>query len=248
MKNDPDKNVFNIDAYVKRPDLRPSEIDTLVGVAMEDLQSWQWWIHSSRLYEDELGSDPKEISALLIPVHKEILGLPDPIRIINYFCECHEMGVYPPAWVMNDLYERFSAYLSDGLKGKKNRLGEYFGEPKRGTRSGAFCDIVKKPIIGRAVLDVEQFYGWFGIHKNVAYDLVAQYLAAVENKTDHRIQIGYAAIEAAYKNDEGLEYYRKLWREKPPTREDKEAMLQRYSRESLDPYLNKYPILKEYIK
>jgi hypothetical protein len=171
----------------------------------------------------------------------------DPAKILAYFCACHRWRVYPPDWIMNELYSRFSEYLDDNLKGKARGLGEYFGEPARGTRPGTLSKLAQCRIMEQAMMDVDRFHEWFGINCSDAFDLVAHYLEAVESRTSHRFEKSYSFVKKAYdawQKSGASEAMIEYWKgKKMPTRADKVAMLRRYPRDAFDGY----PQFAEYL-
>lgn len=185
---------------VKRPDLRPDELPT--EASPEELSAWKWWIQENELY-DEIPEDihPLErIQALDLNIYQEIHGTPDPSKILALFCFCHENSVYPPAWIMNELYKRFDEYLKGNSSGKKKRrLGEYFGEPARGDRSAFFRQEAIKPVMDSALTAVDRLRFCFDLSREDAISIAARRFELVTNKTSHRFEKGEAALEKAYR-------------------------------------------------
>lgn len=193
MDNQDDLKAFSpyMLLYVKRPDLRPAELPT-EGTPEEfdaRLPSWQWWISSSDLYTNELKSNHEEFLALALPEYPDISGTPDPAKIIAYFCACHDWGVYPPAWIMNDLYKRFSGYLDDNMQGKFRGLGEYFGEPAKGTRSGTFRKFQLEPAMETACMNVDRLEHWCNRPLNKALDIVALQLEEAQERAPEAFKV-----------------------------------------------------------
>lgn len=186
--------------YMKRPDLRLNELRD--GADLEELSSWKWWITTMELYKGELQEQPilESINALDLPLYQHIHGTPDPVKIIAFFCLCHERGVYPPAWIMNELYTRFEEYMKDNSSGeKKRRLGEYFGEPARGDRSPFFRQQAFKEVMESALIAVDRLRFCFGLSKEQALGIVSLRLESVVNTTSFRFNKGEAALEKAYR-------------------------------------------------
>jgi hypothetical protein len=186
--------------YAKRLDLRLVELPDTSNT--EELADWKWWINELELYKECQDLPLQErINALSLPLYQHIHGTPDPAKIIALFCLCQEMRVYPPAWIMNELYSRFDEYLKDNITGKKKRrLGEYFGEPARGNRSAAFRQQAFKHVMQSALAAVDRLRYHFNLSKEQALCLVAQRLETVENDTCHRFEKGEAALEKAYRD------------------------------------------------
>lgn len=186
--------------YVKRPDLRPNEMQD--PASPEELNSWSWWIQDFDLYQNELeGIDPlTRINALDLPCYQQIHGKADPAKILALFCLCHEWRVYPPSWIMNELYSRFDEYLKDNGTGKKKRsLGLYFGENERGARPAFFRQEAVRGVMETALIAVDRLRYQFNLPKDQAIGLAARLFETVENKTVHKFQKGEAALEKAYR-------------------------------------------------
>lgn len=186
--------------YVKRPDLRMDELPDMAG--NEELADWRWFIEDLELYETELQEEPdlERINALSLPLYQHIQGTPDPAKILAFFCLCHEWRVYPPAWIMNELYSRFNEYLNDNGDGKKKRrLGEYFGEPARGNRSAFFRNEAFKGVMQNACTAVDRLRFCFNLTKEESLGIVSQWLESVANKTSFRFEKGEAALEKEYR-------------------------------------------------
>lgn len=142
----------------------------------------------------------EKINAIAIPDQPYLSGVTDPAKILAYFCFCHESRVYPPTWIMNELYNRFHEYLTDNGTGKnKRRLGEYFGEPARGDRSAFFRQEAFRPVMELSFIAVDRLRCCFGLTKEAALSIVAARLELVINKTSHRFKKGEAALEKAYR-------------------------------------------------
>lgn len=152
--------------YVKRPDLRPEES------LNEAPQGGAYNVECRNLFA-ELGCSLHEIHALGLPHYPAVHGKPDPIKIIAFFCACHEWRVYPPAWIMDDLYQRFSKYLDENSEGWARRLGEFFGEPANSARRPKFRELVLAPMVETACFDVDRLMHWHGVPQNEAIDIVA---------------------------------------------------------------------------
>lgn len=169
----------------------------------------------------------------------------DPACIIEYFCKCHEWGVYPPPWIMNHIYKQFSQYLDDKLRGRHKRFGQYFGESAAGDRRNYFGKMAFLKIMSDAMLDIHHFRLWFGVNKEAAIDLATQYLKTYNNPTTHRFNKGYPAVEKHYNSWQKiyeLKNLKEYFDRYPPSRPDKMRLVRRYPREALDAY----PVFKEY--
>lgn len=187
--------------FVKRPDLRLQELSD--EATPEDLAAWKWWLQDMELYEGELADLPIEdrITALGLTTFKVVHGAPDPARILAFFCLCHEWRIYPPAWIMDELYSRFKGYLSDNLTGKnKRRLGEFFGEPARGDRSPFFKNQAFKSVMESTLIAVDRLRYRFNFPKEQALGIASRRFELIVNETGHRFQKGEAALEKAYRN------------------------------------------------
>jgi hypothetical protein len=150
--------------FVKRPDLDGY-------CCSSSPENWKWWITALEL-EIRDNSENRVSEALEMADYLELINsTPDPLTLIEFFCKCHEWKVYPPGWVMDDLYNRFSEYLTDNYSGKARKLGEYFGEPSRGNRSAHFRQkAMEWPIIS-ACMAVDRLHHCYRIPKTKAREL-----------------------------------------------------------------------------
>lgn len=243
---------------VKRPDLRLDEV-TENGI------NWQWWM-TNKEYGDELKNDQNnsviplsvfpslsginepsfyDLRKVMLPYLQKFTGEQDPAITMALFCECHRYRVYPPPWLLNDLYKRFSSYLADKLNGGDKRLGEYFGESEEGARNSYFSKMAFASTMETAMQDINRFRIWFGLRKDDAIDLVAQYLQTVEdnNKTTHRFHKGFSAIAKEYKlwsKKHTLRHFKLRAEHHPPSRDDKVKMVQRYPKDAFDVHRAKF--------
>ena len=172
-----DEHIDSLDlVFVKRPDLRQEEEGSPYSAECsrngateikKTFDRWEYWIDNLSLYEEQ-GS----FSALIMPTYTYANGPADPIQLIEFFCDCHKMKVYPPRWVMDELFKRFSDYLNENYQGKGRRLGEYFGEPAGGGRSGYFRREVQAGNMEVYCANVHRLVSWFGRTKVAALDIV----------------------------------------------------------------------------
>lgn len=221
--------------YVKRPDLRQNE-------NIEPCKDWKWWITPHDLYENELSSYNKHAIYYNNSNFEVIITNSDPSEIIDYFCDCHKWGVYPPPWVMNYFFKQFSQYSGDKLAGKHKRFGQYFGETADGDRSNYFAKKRFAPVMRQAMRDIDCFRIWFGLTLNDSIALVVQYLETIDtSNTSHRFQKGFSSVEKCYKayrkKDHSYKYY---FRKNPPSRDDKVKMVQRYPKDAFNVHRAKF--------
>lgn len=250
MTDAPPQSDFEVTTpYIKRPDLRPEE---LPGRATpEQLAAWRYWIEGLDLHTDlkDSGLDPLEaITALDLTEYPHIHGKPDPVKIISFFCACHEWKVYPPAWIMDELYQRFNAYLIGNGTGKdRRRLGEFFGEPARGNRGPWFRQQAFAPVMQNMCTAIDRLRYVFNLSIDNAVGIVATHLDDVVNKTGHRFDKGEAALAKYYKNEWGAEMslqQKQMFADRPPTYEQNKTFLRQFNEDALAPY----PHLKTYLK
>lgn len=252
----PDNDFFTLPfvkgAYhVKRPDLRRDEIK-------KQGQSWHWWIENKDFVKEikshevtaavipgfhnlSEGQDPapSDFFAAILPVLPDMLGHQDPAMILSFFCDCHRHKVYPPPWIMNELHDRFSRYLSDKLAGSDKRLGEYFGEKGEAARKPFFRNLALSPLMETAMRDIDRFQVWFGLTETTSIDFVVRYLETINNKKKftHRFDKGVSAIKSAYSlhgKKNPLEEFRKNANNFPPSFADKRNMVRRYPKDVFD--------------
>lgn len=184
--------------YVKRPDLRVDELSETPSP--DELATWQWWITGMQLFERELeGPIQERIGALDLSMYQHIHGTPDPAKILAFFCLCHEWRIYPPAWIMNELYTRLNEYLRDNVSGKKKSLGEYFGESVGGVRGPYFRQQAFKGVMQSAFVAIDRLRYSFNFSKEQALGIVSRRLEFVVNKTSFRFDKGEAALEKEYR-------------------------------------------------
>lgn len=155
--------------FVKRPDRHLADIS--VELEDEGLMSWQWFIHALSILD---GPWPAQgVSELSEP--QRTGKIPEnPIDIIRLFCACHEWGIYPPGWIMDDLYQRFSGYMTDNLRGKCDAgIGNYFDETNR---RGKFRDFALEPKVREAAWLCGALHHWFRTPKSKAIDICGAWL------------------------------------------------------------------------
>jgi len=168
---------------------------------------------------------------LILPLEEYLGGTLDPSRIILLFCQCHKMKVYPPPWIMNQLYERFREYVDDNFNGKNpKRLGEYFGEPKGGNRRPYFKQKAFEDFIEMSCRGIEILKGCFGKSQEDAIGIVTRRMETVKNATAFEMNKGEAALEKAYKkwDRSAKDHYRDRLKRKPLTDEQKLEFLQTF--------------------
>lgn len=157
--------------YFKRADLRQDEEGSPYNedtVSDDDRHKWKYWIDNLSLHDEQ-----DRFSAMVISDYLQVMGPADPIKIIEFFCACHEMKVYPPEWVMNEIYRRFNDYLDENYQGKGRGLGEHFDEPARGKRPGYFKQRTQERIMDIACANVHRLITWFNRIQSAALDIVA---------------------------------------------------------------------------
>lgn len=239
-------------SYVKRPDLRPEEIPSFEVCSDQDAESWIWHIEGNDLF-NELGCDHGEIFSVDLPIYPDIHGIPDPIKIAAFFCACHEWRVYPPAWIMDDLYRRFSEYLEENGAGNPKRLGEFFGEPATGTRRPKFKELVFGPMMETACGDVDRLEHWVGVSTKDALDIVAFRLEIAQEKVPSGWQgertKGRAALvkaHQAWRRKGTTDHFREIWDKNGlPTDDNLLHLLERHEDCLLGP---KYSRLRKRLK
>lgn len=163
--------------FVKRPDRHLADIP--VELEDEGLMSWQWFIHAPSILDDpwqaqEVAGELPRVSELSEP--QRTGKIPEnPIDIIRLFCACHEWGIYPPGWIMDDLYQRFSGYMADNLGGEKfdAGIGNYFDETNR---RGKFRDFALESSVKQAAWLCGALYHWFRTPKSKAIDICGAWL------------------------------------------------------------------------
>lgn len=163
----------------------------------------------------------------------------DSLEIIDYFCKCHHWGVYPPAWLMDEITSRFANYLADNLKGKTRRLGEYFGEPANGNCRGKFREAAS-PDMRFVCLYVDKLEYWFSRPLNKALDIVAVYYEKLYKEKLRGWNVkkgaGRESIRKAHQKSRRYgttRYMIKIWEKHPPTTESRINLLITLGRDSL---------------
>lgn len=154
--------------FVKRPDRHLADIS--VELEDEGLMSWQWWISLFDLVESDDYHPRRDIRA------RSLLYPDDPtaLDVIHCFLACHELGVYPPGWIMDDLYQRFYGYMTDNLRGKLDAgIGNYFDEANR---RGKFRDFALESSVKQAAWLCGALYHWFRTPKSKAIDICGAWL------------------------------------------------------------------------
>jgi hypothetical protein len=223
-------------SFVKRPDLRLDEFsDSVLDETSDDEAmfaqgaNWQWWIPTWKLVSEEFKNYPGlHRNSVAVPVLPEFCEQIDPIEILAIFCSCHEWRVYPPAWVLNALHERFEAYLKDNFDGRSRRLGEYFGEPSEGTRRGVFRQFYTSSLTEQAHRIVDCLVYWFSRKQNAALDIAAIYLQLRQERSPKGWQgekiKGREALRKSYlawKRSGETDRFLKNMERCPPTTEDR---------------------------
>lgn len=122
----------------------------------------------------------------------------EPINIIQAFVMCARYRVYPPPWVMNDLYERFSNYINSNKKGENKGLGEFFGEKKNSARKVYFNKIKYQMLKDTLCMSVDKLVIFFGISESDAIKIVANSSLKNINKKGVLTDFGEPALKAHY--------------------------------------------------
>lgn len=235
---------------VKRPDLWAEEFNNYIldiealcepghGGEVKPDGDWKWWIETWHLAAaQEKGC--ADIAVPAIPVYPSF-GELDPIEILQVFCLCQDLRVYPPAWVMNDLYKRLGAYLDDNMSGRARRLGEYFGEPRNGNRRNIFKGLAFRKMMDTACLNVFYLERIFSKKQNQALDIIALKVELIQEDLPKGWKgiektMGREALRKAYQTwKSGLDAQRtfKFFETSPPTPEDRINILQSLGRDCL---------------
>lgn len=242
--------------YVKRHDLRPKEFSS--NPCLDEYREWEWWIAPSEVaprpnnwaevIAEELSDEDFYYRILDNIVSNELPDEKihqnyDPALIIQYFCMCHEWGVYPPPWIMNDLNKRFSQYLTEKANGSDKHLGEYFGESGEGTRKPFFKEHKLSNMLEPIMIDIDRFRAWFGLSIKDATAIAAQHPKLVE-KGD----AGFSTVEKKYKERQKRSPFKESmanFEKNPPSRELKVRLVKRYPKEAFDVHR---AIFQEYLK
>lgn len=238
MENIDKEKIVDIPSYIKRPDLRSDEFP-LMETVEDEREKWNLIISDLELYKELIskGNDLLDVcSCLDLTIYPEIHGgIGHPVDLLALFCSCHDWGVYPPSWVMNELYQRFCQYLKGNLSGTdKRRLGEFFGEPPTGRQSPYFKQRAFSDVMQSAMIAIDRLRFVHNISKDDAIGIVARRMEIVKNNTSHKFHKGEAAIEKAYKSwgKEISERLRNRWEESPPDQENTLAFLKTFPSES----------------
>lgn len=241
--------------YTKRYDLRPEEFSP--EVEFDQYDKWAWWISSSDLsrrrgdvivecFDNGLSDEEMEIllndecALYYLPVEEENEGV-GPAELISLFCLCHRRGVYPPPWLMNNLYKKFNQYLREKLDGSDKLLDEIFAGNGKGLSRTYFKQAANGPIWDTAMHDLNRFRIWFGLTIKDATAIVAQY-----KKLGMKEDQGFSTVEKKYKEFNKIdpfERHKDFYKKHPPSRRLKVRVVKRYPKDTFIPH---WPIFREY--
>ncbi|PLX88410.1 MAG: hypothetical protein C0618_04400 [Desulfuromonas sp.] len=246
-EQDKQEQKFKDRHYIKRPDLWPGSPNEKPLEEYQDaLRHWDFWIDALELCKQQTEKNP-DSSADMVTLYlsdlPDRIGPVDPIETIGLFCLCQKMAVYPPAWIMNDLYQRFSRYISDNMEGKDRFLGEYFEESRDSARRSDFKKYVYSRPISTACLNIHKLRKWFDCTQKSALDIVALQLEQAQKDMtgewkSERIK-GRAALAAEYadiKKKGLMKEHEVYWERNPPTNENRRALLRDIGLENLTGY------------
>ncbi len=92
------------------------------SIEPEDLARWRWWTDTK-----EMNGYRGKGSGFRLPVNVSSNSISPGDVLIARFCDFYASGAYPPEWVMEEIFNRFSNYLIDNCNGKREAdLGKYF--------------------------------------------------------------------------------------------------------------------------
>lgn len=241
--------------FTKRHDMWPEEFSS--EEEFDNYNKWKWWITSEELsrsrreifvevWKNGLSQEQlnnmlsQEISIYYLPVEEEN-NQAGPATIMDLFCLCHSRGVYPPPWLMNDLYQKFAKYMTEKLNGSDILLDEVFAGKSKSLSKPAFKQIAIYPAWETAISDIHLFRIWFGLSIKDATAIVIQY-PKLGLKKDN----GFATAEKKYKKYckiSPIDRHEAWFREYPPRRDFKLRLVKRYPKEAFLPH---WPIFQEY--
>ena len=228
---------------IKRPDLWPDELPE--HITPDDLDDWKYWLGGLDIVNDVSGRGFGLVEASIasqLPNYPDEHGIPDPEKIISYFCDCHEWGVYPPKWIMNELYQRFGSYLEDNMSGKSlRRLGEYFGESSLGKRSAYFRQKAVQPVMESLCIIVDRFRHGFRLGVDASIGI------AVTRFAESGPDVSESSLYGYYINTWGSGRTRDVWEvldAHPPTVEQNMEFLSQFDED----ILTAYPVLRAYLQ
>lgn len=201
--------------YIKRPDVsadRPQRFDPAslaawkywwdgdVGICPSDAPAWESL--------DTAQGPPASLDFTVGPTRADV--------VVKAFCFFYESGVFPPEWIMADLYKRFSIYLKDNVKGKAEAdLGKYFDGKKRRT---AWKQAIGENLEDKACFAVYVLVRCADVALPKAIEIVTPWLEKLQRELppgwkSERVKQGPALTAAFKKRRKDLD---SIWRAPPP--------------------------------
>ncbi len=156
---------------------------------------WKWYVNEGELRKQIEEKYPPTEAFLygmsLAPRFRNVEN-DDAMTTFRDFIACHELGIYPPPWIMDNLYKVFSGYMKKALEGDYRTLDASFKIGKKDFgemhREALYCELSES---------ADALYNNGGMTREQAVTTVIADLE-LNNETKYRIEPGMDSLEKQY--------------------------------------------------
>lgn len=156
---------------------------------------WKWYVTEGELRK-RITEKYQPIEAFLYemslaPRSRDVEN-DDAITTFRDFIACHELGIYPPQWIMDNLYKVLNSYMEKAFEGDYRTLDASFKIGKKD-----FGEIHREALYRELSERADALYKNGGMTREQAVTTVIANLE-LDNKTKYRIAPGVGSLEKQY--------------------------------------------------